>query len=105
MGPRECDKFVARCFSCDESDALHRRATRWKDWRRSRSTPGTIELLRPGRHRLPVAPGRAALLESRLAIERGPVPPTSAGVVPYTARKHLSVPRDAHTVSLGGGTS
>src|SRR5215467_12772544 len=84
MGPHECDKFVAHCFSCDESDALHHRAKQWKDWRRSRSTPGTIEPLRPGPHRLQTAPALAVLLESHSAIEPGPAPPTSAGVVPCT---------------------
>src|SRR5262252_625473 len=105
MGPRECDKFVSQCFSCDESDALHHRATRWKDWRRSRSIPGLIEPLRPERHRLPAAPALAALLEFHTEVGPGPAPPTLAGVVFYTPLKRLPVPRDAHTVLQTGGTS
>src|SRR5215831_15079438 len=104
MGPHECDKFVAHCFSGDESDALHHRAKPWKDWQRSRSTPETMEPLRPGPHHQ-AAPALAVLLESHSAIEPGPAPPTSAGVVPGTFLKHLFVPRDAHPVSLAGGTS
>src|SRR6266849_2131647 len=105
MGPHECDKFAARYFSFDVSDALHRRATQWKDWRRNRSTPRSIEPFRHGPHRLQAAPALAVLLECRSAIAPGPVPPTSGAVVPCTPLRHLFVPRDAHTVSLAGGTS
>src|SRR5436190_13932298 len=105
MGPHECDKFVARSFSCDVSDALPHLATQWKGWRRSRSTPGSVEPLRRGRHPLQAAPALAVLLEFRSAIAPGPVPPTSAGVIPCTRLKYPSVPRDVHTVLRASDTS
>src|SRR5579862_8634034 len=104
MGPPEFDRCVARCFSCDVSDAPHHRATPSRDWRQIRTDPAWPDRSWRWRHRLHVAPALAALLEFHSAIEPDPAPPTFAGVVPCTRLKRLSGPRGAHTVWPAGGT-